>query len=94
MTPVETETRRRIKLSVWAYAYEIAPGDDTLLASDWLFDLECKLVDLNVRTNRPDLDMWFVINFNPNTGMWIYKHPELPRIKELYEEFYKNDKMV
>jgi len=31
-TPKEIETRRRIKLAIWTYAYEIA---DNSVVSDW-----------------------------------------------------------
>jgi len=89
MTPrslVEIETHRRIKLAVWAYAYEFC---DKPLVDDATFDLESYMVDLNIRTTRPDLDIWFVCNFFPDSGMWIGSHPELERIQELYERFYR-----
>ncbi len=87
-SPKEIETKRRIKLSIWAYAYEF---ESHSIVDDSIFDVESYQVNLNIRTGRPDLDMWFVINFQPCTGMWIHKHPDLKRIAELYERYYKND---
>jgi len=82
---VELETRRRIRVAVYAYAYECAADS---IVSDDVFDLECYQVDLSVHTNRPDLDVWFRENFQPDTGMWIHTHPELKSIKALYERYY------
>ena len=80
------ETRRRIKLSVWAYAYEIK---NKPIVSDGEFDFQAMLVNLNTPTNRPDLDFWFCCNFDPSTGLWIHKHPELDGIINIYERYYK-----
>lgn len=85
-SPKEIETRRRIKLSIWAYAYEF---ENVSLVPDALFDIHCGLVDLNIRTDRPDLDLWFVMHFKPHTGMWIRSHPELDKIRSIYERYYK-----
>ena len=85
-SPQEKETKRRINLAVWAYAYEF---DHKSLAPDHTFDFESYCVNLTITTNRPDLDAWFVQNFNPCTGMWIHNHPELDKIKSLYERHYK-----
>lgn len=85
-TPKEIETRRRIKIAVWAYAYEF---ENHSIVSDAVFDVECYQVNLAIETDRPDLDYWFRAWFQPCTGVWIHKHPDLPRIKELYERHYK-----
>lgn len=82
---VEIETHRRIKLAIWAYAYEF---ENRSIVSDAQFDVESYLVDLNVRTARPDMDLFFICEFKPHTGQWIHRHPELERIKQLYKEFY------
>lgn len=74
------ETRRRIRVSVWAYAYEILGRS---MVSDDVFDAECRKIDLSVNTYRPDMDLWFRQNFNACTGMWIHSHPEIQRIAQL-----------
>lgn len=84
-TPAEIEQHRRIKLSIWAYAYEF---ENVSLVSDAVFDVESYQVNLNIATNRPDLDYWFMGFFQPCTGMWIHKHPDLERIKEIYREHH------
>jgi len=83
-TPKEIETRRRIYLSLWAYAYEFR---DEALVSDAIYDVESYQVNLNIRTDRPDLDLFFVLHFQPDTGMWIHKHPELAKVAEHYDKW-------
>jgi hypothetical protein len=74
------ETRRRINLSVAAYAYECM-GQTTM--TDAEFDKLASSIDLTINTRRPDLDDWFRKNFAPHTGMWIHKHPERHRLKQI-----------
>jgi len=84
-TPKEIETRRRIKLCVWAYAYE---RQFHSIVSDSAFDHECLQVDLSIKTDRPDLDAWFLKNFDPSTGAWVHAHPELNKIAAAYFRHY------
>ena len=83
-TPKEVETRRRIIVSVWAYAYEFCANS---IVPDHIFDAECYLLaaGLHIDTDRMDLDYWFRGMFDPSTGLWIHKHPELDKISKLYE---------
>lgn len=74
---VDLETRKRIKLSVAAYAYEFL---STQLMSDSEFDALAYSIDLKIDTRRPELDAWFRRNFEPHTGMWIYGHPEKSKL--------------
>jgi hypothetical protein len=86
---VDTETRLRIKVALYAYTYEF---ESVPLVSDGEFDDLCSKINLEVSTRRPDLDKWFRDNFEPHTGQWIHKHPELEKLKHIYEEYYKHDK--
>ena len=79
------ERRNRIILSIAAYAYEVE-NDSIML--DHEFDEKCKSVNLNVNTGNRKLDNWFKKHFDPSTGQWIHKHPELNRIKQLYRKYY------
>lgn len=79
-TPVEVERRRRIRLCLWAYAYEIA---DNMLVSDTQFDAEARQSDTSIDTGH--LDDWWRACFNPSTGMWIHMHPELDKVRKLYD---------
>jgi len=35
------------------------------------------------------MDNFFKTEFNPSTGQWIHKHPELDKIKIIYHKYYK-----
>lgn len=80
--PVEIETHRRVMLTVAAYAYEIA---STQIMTDAEYDAMSRAVDLSINTTRPDLDAWWRQNFDPSTGMWIRQHPEIDRVRAMYE---------
>ena len=68
MTPnINEEIRRRIRLSVAAYAYEV--HNDSVM-SDGEFDKECLLVDLSVSTGNRKLDNFFKKNFGSDAGTW------------------------
>ncbi len=81
-TPVELEVRRRIQLSVAAYAYEFESspvmGDDLF---DWFAGRICK----HMGTCHPVVDEFFKVHFSPMTGMWIHHHPELDGIRRIYK---------
>lgn len=78
-TPVEVERRRRIRLTLWAYAYEMMSAP---LVSDERFDAEARKSDPDIKTGH--LDDWWKACFNPSTGIWIHMHPELAKVKALY----------
>lgn len=78
--PVEIERRRRIRLTLWAYAYEIANAP---FVSDERFDTEARQSDLSIETGY--LDDWWRTCFSPSTGMWIYMHPELEKVRKMYD---------
>lgn len=81
-TRIEIERWRRIKLTVWAYAYEIANNP---IATDEQFDRLAAQIDTTIITGR--LDDWWRQNFQPYTGMWIHNHPEKHLARRIYERF-------
>lgn len=85
----EKQTRLRIQICLWAYAYEFRHDS---IVSDGAFDEACAQVDLSIETDRPDLDKWFKKNFDKCTGQWIYSHPELREIEKIYNRFLQRDK--
>lgn len=87
MTTVSEEIRNRIKLSVAAYAYEM---DSNSIMSDGDFDSLCLKINVDTDTGNTLLDTFFRDEFNPSTGQWIHKHPELEGIRNIYEKYYKN----
>ena len=84
---INEEIRRRIKLSVAAYAYEVK--NDSIM-SDADFDEQCKLVDVLKSTGNKKIDNFFRNHFDASTGQWIHKHPEIDKISELYRKYYSN----
>lgn len=86
-TEREQEIRRRILVSVAAYAYEIA---NEPLMSDATFDYWAERVDRHRPTGHPLLDEFFIARFTPMTGMWIHEHPELAKVAATYERYYAN----
>ena len=83
---IEKQIRLRIQLSVAAYAYEMC---DESIMSDSDFDQKCLLVDPSIETGNKKMDKFFKEEFNPSTGQWIHKHPELSGIIAIYKNFYK-----
>ena len=82
----EIERRNRIKLTVAAYAYEFV---NTSIISDANFDQLAMQITLQMDTGNAVLDTFFRTEFQPDTGQWIHKHPELEKVKQLYQRFYK-----
>lgn len=79
-TPVEQERRRRIRLSVAAYAYEIAAEP---IMSDAEYDALAHEVDVRVMTGHPVFDEFFVAEYQPYTGAWVRRHPDQPGLRRL-----------
>jgi len=85
-TELEVERRHRIRVTLWAYAYEI---ENVSLVSDEEYDRVSRLIDPRVPTGHAVLDAFFATKFDPSTGMWIYQHPELNRVRALYARSMK-----
>ena len=83
--PIEVEVRRRILLSVATYAYEIV---DAPIMSDQSWDLIAQTINPQLGTCHPVIDEFFATHFSPMTGMWIHSHPELDKIRRLFENYY------
>jgi len=80
------ETRNRIKLSIAAYAYEFKNNP---IMSDAEFDELALKIDKSVSTTNSQMDEFFATHFQPDTGMWIHQHPELDKLDNLYERYYR-----
>ena len=80
-SPRELEVRRRIQISVAAYAYEI---ENSPIMSDALFDWFAGNICKRMGTCHPIIDEFFVAHFSPMTGMWIHHHPELEGIERIF----------
>jgi hypothetical protein len=84
-SPIEIQRRLRIKLCIAAYAYEF---ESVSIISDAEFDKMCLDVDLSVDTENKMLDDYFKKHFDPSTGQWIHSHPELSKVKGIYNKYY------
>ncbi len=83
-SPQEREKQLRICVALWAYAYEIMSDP---LVSDARFDTVCKEIDLMQSTGNAKMDIWFQENFSPDTGQWIWTHPGLERLQQMYKRW-------
>lgn len=83
--PAEIETKKRIKVALAAYAYEFL--DDPIMP-DGMFDELAYSIDLSIPTTNPKMDKWFKENFAPDTGQWIHKHPDKPRLAYILHKRY------
>jgi len=83
---INQEIRNRIKLSVAAYAYEFL-GDSIM--TDHQYDELSLEINPNEKTGNEKMDNFFKTQFEPCTGMWIRKHPEIKRLDYLYKKYYK-----
>lgn len=79
---IELETKKRIDIAVWAYAYEY---HDDPLVSDAMFDEECGKINLDINTTNPQMDKWFKKEFSAFTGQWVYKHPNKEGLERIYK---------
>ena len=84
-SPIEREVRRRIQISVAAYAYEIA---DKPIMADSMFDWLACQIDRRQGTGHPLLDEFFAYEFSPMTGMWIHRHPDLSGVERTFTRYY------
>lgn len=76
----------RIRLAVWALAYE---RYNHSFVPDDVYDQMSLKVDLSTPTDRPDLDEWYSNNFNVSTGQWVHTHPEIDRLHMLVRQLIR-----
>ena len=76
------EIRNRIRLSLASYAYEF--HDDSLM-TDAEFDKLSREINPNEKTGNELIDRFFREEFMVDSGMWIRRHPELDKLKLIYE---------
>ena len=82
---IEQERRNRIRLSVFAYAYEF---ENHSVITDAEYDALSRRINPSVLTGHAKCDKFFKTQFEPDTGMWIHKHPDLHGIRWLYERYF------
>lgn len=85
---IAVERRNRILVSLWAYAYEF---EDNPLVSDAVFDKKASEIKPATSTGNAELDAFFRTEFSPTTGMWVRTHPELHKLKKLYNRLHRSN---
>ena len=76
------EIRNRIRLSLASYSYEF--HNDSLM-TDAEFDKLSREINPNEKTGNELIDRFFREEFMVDSGMWIMRHPELDKLKLIYE---------
>jgi hypothetical protein len=78
-TPEEIaiERSRRIRVSAWAYAYEV---ESSPIVDDARYDAEAALIRPHMDTGHAVLDKFFREEFAAYTGSWVHRHPELDKL--------------
>lgn len=84
---INKEVQRRIRVSLAALAYEIY-NNEVEIMSDAEYDAMCKEINVNTPTGNNKLDIFFKEHFTPNTGQWIYKHPEIHKLHWMYQKYF------
>lgn len=77
----EIERRNRIRLTFAAYAYEF---ENHSIMTDDEFDALSRKIRPEMSTGKKVLDDFFRLEFEPDTGMWIRKHPFIHTIRNRY----------
>lgn len=84
---IATERHNRILVSLWAYAYEF---ECCSLVSDAVFDKKANEIKPEVSTGHTELDAFFRAEFSPITGMWVHNHPEIYKLRKLYNRLHRS----
>lgn len=90
-TRIEIERRNRIRLALFAYAYEF---ESETLVTDVVFDELALRINPSISTDHEVLDAFFRDKFAPDTGIWIWEHPELEKVAKLYDRLDKKGAFV
>lgn len=87
----EIVRRNRIRLSIAAYAYEYHYPP---VMSDSDYDALSLVVHqtINIATGNHRLDRFFQRHFNPDTSLWIHKHPNPSALANTYARYYYQPK--
>lgn len=85
---VEAERRKRIRVSLAAYAYE---AGFTPIMDDFAYDALAKEVCPAICTGHAELDAFFRTSFSPDTGMWVHSHPEYTKLADLYDKLVRTN---
>lgn len=86
MEGVNMERKRRIRVALAAYMYEIK--DDPIM-TDAEYDSLSYSINPEEETGNPLLDKFFREEFQPCTGQWIYNHPDISGIMTIEARYFR-----
>lgn len=85
MTPnlISRVRRCRIRVAVAAWAYE---NNHRPTMSDSEYDALCQYVHVtrNVATGSHRIDRFFQRSFDPDSGLWVHRHPDPDGLSTIY----------
>ena len=84
----ERVRKDRIKVAIAAWAYET--GHKPIM-SDRDYDALADKVhqQRHIATGDHRLDRFFSRQFNPDTGMWVLRHPDPSALENIYARYYQ-----
>lgn len=88
MTPLHHRVRRdRIRIAVAAWAYE-NKHRETMTDAEYDQLSERVHSQRNVATGNHRLDRFFQREFNPDTGLWVHRHPDTKGLERIYAQVW------
>lgn len=77
--------RIRIAVAAWAYEHNHKPS-----MSDGDYDALSERVHShrNVSTGNHRLDRFFQRSFDPDTGLWVHRHPNIAGLENIYARYH------
>lgn len=88
---IEGERRLRIRVSLFAYAYEVM--NDPLVSDDE-YDRLSLQINPETSTGNPLLDAFFANEFDACTGQWVWRHPDIAGLARVYKILTKRDPII
>ena len=88
MTPLHHQVRRdriRVAVAAWAYEKQFRPT-----MTDAAYDELSERVhsQRNVATGNHRLDRFFQRSFDPDTGLWVHRHPDIAGLERIYAQVW------
>ena len=88
MTPLHHCVRRdRIRIAVAAWAYE-NKHRETMTDAEYDAMSERVHSQRNVATGNHRLDRFFQREFDPDTGLWVHRHPDQAGLENIYARYH------
>ena len=83
---IETVRRNRIRIAVAAWAYE---NNRKPFMTDHEYDQLSLIVhkQRNIATGNHRMDRFYQRHFSPDTGLWIYKHPNKRYLENVHKRY-------